>query len=162
MSQAKKTYEDLVQDVLKEVRTQAGELVCKQVIRCLRRMPTTVPEDNELGLDTFWDSICYQMQVEQSFAFDIYMIDVDKQVEYFTRQLPEHQIAALWLSTDDALESFADYDAGVDRFIEAVVLVIRDEYLLETAKNSTNKKIYRAINAIDKRFYANYHGKFNK
>ena len=135
-----KTYEDLEQDVLKKVRTEAGELVCKQVIRSLRRMPTTFPEDNELGLYTFWDSICYQMQVEQSFAFDIYMIDVDKQVEYFTRQLPEHQITALWLSTYDALDLFANYGAGVDSFIDSVVLKIRNEYLLEDALNWKNKK----------------------
>lgn len=140
MSQTMKTYEDLEQDVLKKVRAEAGELVCKQVIRCLRRMPTTVPEDNELGLDTFWDSICYQMQVEQSFAFDIYMIDVDKQVEYFTRQLPEHQITALWLSTYDALDLFANYGAGVDSFIDSVVLKIRNAYLLEAARNWKNKK----------------------
>ena len=145
MTQPMKTYEDLEQDVLRKVRAEAGELVCKQVIRCLRRMPTTVPEDNELGLQTFWDSICYQMQVEQSYFFDMYLIDVDKQVEYFTRQLPEYQITALWLSTNDAFESFADYDAGVDGFIEAVVLMIRNEYLLEAARNWTNKRIHKAI-----------------
>ena len=139
-----KTYEDLEQDVLKKVRTEAGELVCKQVIHTLRRMPIS-DEYDELGLHSFWDSICYQMQVEESFLFNMYLIDVDKQVEYFTRQLPEHQITALWLSTDVALESFADYDAGVDSFIEAVVLRIRNEYLLEAARNWSNKRIRKAI-----------------
>ena len=87
------------------------------------------------------------MQVEQSFLFDMYLIDVDKQVEYFTRQLPEYQISVLWLSTNEASDLLADYDAGVDTFIDAVVLRIRNEYLLESAKSWTNKKIRKAIDA---------------
>jgi hypothetical protein len=85
------------------------------------------------------------MQVDTSPLFDMYLIDVDKQVEHFTRQLPEYQITALWLGSNEALESFADYDAGVDGFIDAVVLKIRNEYLLETARNWTNNKIRKAV-----------------
>lgn len=142
-----KTYEYLERGVLRTLRDVAGEHVCKQVIRSLIRMPTTVPEDNIRGLYTFWDSICYQMQVEQSFLFDMYLIDVDKHVEYFTRQLPDYQISALWLSSNEASDLLADYDAGVDSFIDAVVLEIRNEYLLESAKNWSNKKIRKAIDA---------------
>lgn len=140
-----KTYEDLERCVLREVRDIAGEHVCKQVIRSLIRMPTTVPEDNIRGLYTFWDSICYQMQVEQSFLFDMYLIDVDKQVEYFTRQLADYQITALWLFSNEGIDRYANYDGGVDSFIDAVVLKIRNEYLLESAKSWTNKKIRKAM-----------------
>ena len=143
-----KAYEDLVQDVLKKVSDEAAQLVCNQVIRNLRRIPTTVPEDTNLGLCTLWDSICYQMQVERSFLFDMYLIDVDKQVEYFTRQLSDAQITALWLLTNEACEVFADYDADVDRFIQAVVLKVRGDYLLVTAKNWTNKRIAKAAEKV--------------
>jgi len=140
-----KTYEDLQREVLKSVRDVAGQHVCKQVIRSLIRMPTTAPDDNELGLYTFWDSVCYQMQVKQSLLFDMYLIDVDKQVEYYTRQLPDYQISALWLSSNEAFDLLADYDAGVDSFIDAVVLKIRNEYLLVSAKSWSNKKIRKAM-----------------
>lgn len=143
-----KTYEDLERGVLRTLRDVAGEHVCKQVIRSLIRMPTTAPEDNDLGLYTFWDSICYQMQVDTSPLFDIYLIDVDKQVDYFTRQLAEYQITALWLSTNDALSLYNDYDElNIYDFIDAVVLEIRNEYLLESAKSWSNKKIRKAIDA---------------
>lgn len=143
-----KTYEDLERYVLRSVRDIAGEHVCKQVIRNLRRMPTTVPEDNMRGLYTFWDSICFQMQLEQSFFFDMYLIDVDQQVEYYTRQLAEYQITALYLSTNEALSLYNDYDElNIYDFIDAVVLLIRNEYLLESAKSWSNKKIRKAIGA---------------
>lgn len=153
MTQAKKTYEDLEQHVIKKVRDEAGELVCKQVIRNLRRMPTTVPEDNELGLYTLWNSVCYKMQVQQSFLFDLYLIDVDKQVEHFTRQLPEYQVIAVWLSSNDAFELLAEYDDDIENKIDAVVKRLRNDYLLETAKSWTNKNIRKAINTISSRFY---------
>ncbi|MDP1959415.1 MAG: hypothetical protein Q8K03_06695 [Methylotenera sp.] len=142
-----KTYEDLERYVLRSVRDIAGEHVCKQVIRNLMRMPAGA-DDHEVGLNTFWDSICYQMQVGQSFLFDMYLIDVDQQVEYYTRQLTEYQITALYLSTNEALSLYNDYDElNIYDFIDAVVLEIRNEYLLESAKSWSNKKIRKAIDA---------------
>lgn len=62
-------------------------------------------------------------------------------------RLPEYQITALWLSSNEAFDFLADYDAGVDSFIDAEVLEIRNEYLLESAKSWSNKKIRKAIDA---------------
>lgn len=121
--------------------------VTRKVISDLRRMQDTLSGDDS-ELKTTWDEICVQVQLEESFHWEIYDQTVRTLVDFFLSELALHEREAIWLQTDAGRHwAFEDpddrgaYPVDNDELIE----YITREHVYMEARRWSNTRIQAFI-----------------
>ena len=74
---------------------------------------------DDSGIRNTWDEVCAQVQGEQSFYWEAYEDTIDSVILSELRKLPEVELCALWLQTDEGTDwqdkTQSQSALGVDR-----------------------------------------------
>lgn len=133
-------------DELSLCQTYARELarkVCNKTIKDLRRTKVTL-SGGDTELENVWEEICVQLQNEESIYWDTYVITIKSMIDGIVDGLRDHEIATLWLLTDDADEwlSKEPEDRGsIPAFQSDIVEHLFDDYVCQAAENYSNSRI---------------------
>lgn len=134
--------------IVREVADIAAERITRKVIKDLQRMKDTLSGD-ESGLATTWDEICVQVQRNHSFYWDAYDQTVRNFVEKYVNDLPQLEINAIWLQTEQGIDW--KYEEPEDRepyptCQDDVVDYITREHVYGEAGNWSNARIQAYLN----------------
>ena len=83
--------------------------VTRRVICQLRKITTRLSGDDSPLRDA-WDEICVQVQGQESVFWSAYLDTIDMTITAFVKDLPQHELAALWLETDRGFDWLFDQD----------------------------------------------------
>lgn len=86
--------------LIREYAKAAGERICEQAIKDLGAITATLSGDDS-PLENAWEEICVQAQGEESFFWDAYQDTMEDTVLGILDQLPQRDLAALWLQTEE-------------------------------------------------------------
>ena len=115
-------------DIVKALAHDIANKITKKTIFSLQRMPYDSPlSGDDSGLTTVWDEICVQVQIGESYHWDIYDITVKSFVEYDVSQLKHFEKLALWIQSD----SYCDCDKQDDEEFPPLYEGDLVDYLLE-------------------------------
>jgi hypothetical protein len=78
---------------------RATEKIVRRIIRQLQAEATA--STGQEHLQTAWDDICIQVQVDESYYWDAYIEEIDRRIEWEFNELPEIERTAIWLQSDE-------------------------------------------------------------
>jgi hypothetical protein len=105
-------------------------------------------------LETVWEEICVQVQIEESIYWDTYLEVVESFISSHVEVLSKEEILALWLKTDSgwnwAFDNHADENGEKTAPVcfDEVVSNIK-ESVLDAALDFENDRIYNYITGCD-------------
>jgi hypothetical protein len=128
--------------ILKSMVKAVEARIERQVITKLQRMDRPWSDEPSL-LKSLWDEVCVQMQDEQTFAWDAIDETVRTLVAVQVSKLPAHELAALWLKTDQGIDwTFSDEEERDPHPVTSADVVEQlTQNVYSTACNWTNRRL---------------------
>jgi hypothetical protein len=146
--------------LVRQCAVVAAESIAAQVIAELKNYEATLSGDNS-GLETVWEEICIQVQIEESFYWEAYQETIFSSVLGLLETLEYHVLASLWLQTNKGWDwhwNFENDETDIplsQRLTDAqcvpydlddIATYVVSEYVLYFAESYTNVNIKTYLN----------------
>jgi hypothetical protein len=137
--------------LIRQYATLAAESIATQVIEGLKSYTATLSGDHS-GLETVWEEICVQVQVEESFYWEAYQETIYASVIGLVEALDYHDLASLWLQTNNGWNWHWNVENGetdtpcVPYDLDDITKYVVSKYVLSFAESYSNKNIKAYLN----------------
>jgi hypothetical protein len=144
--------------LIRKYATVAAESITTEIIAELKSYTATMSGDDS-GLKNIWEELCVQVQGEESFYWEAYQETVRTSVLGRLEALGYHDLASLWLQTDNGCDWDVENDEAdtplsqrltaapcVPYDLNDIATYLVSEYVLRFAENYTNKNIEAYLN----------------
>ena len=131
------------QDIVYTVAREAAERLTRKVIADLQKIKHTLTGDDS-ELETAWDDICVDIQLEKSLGWDVLDETVRMIVRDYASELPIHEKQAIWLQSEAGIDWYYEEPDNREPSPEidsAVVGYITEKYVYAKADDWSNSRI---------------------
>ncbi|MGW8157392.1 MAG: hypothetical protein ACWGKN_02545 [Desulfoprunum sp.] len=129
--------------VISEFAKEIAERISRKTIAALQKVKDIQLGDDS-GLKNAWDEICFQVQYEKSFIWDVYDETVRSFVFAYIEELKTYEKSALWFQTDNGWDWLYENEEEHELppiFGEDIVQYIVREYVYFKAGGWENHRL---------------------
>lgn len=131
--------EGILEDLAREVTQNACKLIERRVIRYMQSVgPYFSGEDS--GLANAWDEVCVQVQVQESFFWDLYVDLMQDIIDSELKRLSPAVRSAIWLQTE-VWDCWYEEDDEPDMSEQDINWYLCRKYVLSAAADWNNARI---------------------
>jgi hypothetical protein len=119
-------------DIARHLGEAVRDRLARRAIRDLQSMKESLLSGDFSELQSTWDEVCVQVQVEESFSWGAYLETIRACVDCYVEGLKRHELEAVWLVTpegddwqwedENEREPFAPYAGDVAQHVIDCVL----------------------------------------
>src|SRR5262245_17782809 len=134
---------DYRDEIISEIAKVECERICRGVIHALQRMTDGMQSGDDTPLKNIWDEVCVQVQLQQSFFWDLYLDTIRLVIRPAVQTLDVSRKQAIWLQTSYGIDWVIENDGPeVPPFCEDDIDdYILNDFVLSKAADWRNKRI---------------------
>lgn len=129
--------------IISTIADNACEKISRKIVLRLQKMTEEMQSGEDTPLKNLWDEVCVQVQGEESWMWDLYLLMINRYIADEVNKLSDILKQAIWIQTEEGLDwEWENKDEKtVDYFEKDIIRYIFDKFIITKAADWTNKRI---------------------